>query len=93
MILKEENAATPNKYRPMSLRNVIYKVIIKVIANRLKPLFPMLISQKQTGYVEGREILDSIILAHEVTHSLIVTRQLGMLLKMDLSKYFHKLSL
>jgi hypothetical protein len=42
--------------------------------------------------VEGRQILDNIILTHEVIHSLQKTRTLGMLLKLDLSKDFDKLS-
>ena len=44
LIPKEEEASTPDKYRPIALCNVIYKVISQVIANRLKPLLPLLIS-------------------------------------------------
>ncbi|WP_369124383.1 hypothetical protein [Actinobacillus pleuropneumoniae] len=44
----------------MSLYNAIYKIISKVIANRLKPLLPLLISPEQSGYVEGRQITDGI---------------------------------
>ena len=60
--------------------------------NRLKPLLPLLISSEQSGYVEGRQILDGIILAHEVVHSLKTSKILGMILKLDLSKSFDKLS-
>jgi hypothetical protein len=92
LIPKEENVASPSKYQPISLCNVIYKIITKVIANRLKPLLPLLISPEQTGYVEGRKIMDGIILAHEVIHSLKTTKKPGMLLKLDLSKSFDHLS-
>ncbi|MCY6524972.1 reverse transcriptase domain-containing protein, partial [Actinobacillus pleuropneumoniae] len=71
---------------------VIYKVISKVVANRLKPLLPLLISQEQSGYVEGRQILDDILLTHEIIHSLKQSKQAGMILKLDLSKAFDKLS-
>jgi len=54
LIPKEEDSVTPDKFKPIALCNVIYKVISKVIANRLKPLLPMLISPEQSGYVEGR---------------------------------------
>lgn len=53
LIPKEEDSITPDKYRLIALCNVIYKVISKVIANRLKPLLPLLISPEQSGYVEG----------------------------------------
>eukprot|EP00253_Pinus_taeda_P019617 PITA_19617 len=92
LIPKEEGATTPEKYRPIALCNVIYKFISKVIANRLKPLLPLLISPEQAGYVEGRQIMDGIILTHEIIHSLKTSNQTGMILKIDLSKAFDKLS-
>eukprot|EP00253_Pinus_taeda_P010612 PITA_10612 len=52
----------------------------------------MLISQEQLGYVEGRQILDGIILSHEIIHSLKHSKQAGMILKLDLSKAFDKLN-
>jgi len=54
LVPKEAASNRPEKYRPIALCNVIYKLISKVIANRLKPLLPLLISPEQTGYVEGR---------------------------------------
>ena len=84
LIPKFDQASTPEKFRPIALCNVIYKIISKVIANRLKPLLPILISPEQKGYVEGRQILDGIILTHEVIHSLKQTKNPGMLLKIDL---------
>eukprot|EP00253_Pinus_taeda_P006734 PITA_06734 len=52
----------------------------------------MLISPEKSGYVEGRQIMDGIILTHEIIHSLKQSKQAGMLLKLDLSKAFDKLS-
>eukprot|EP00253_Pinus_taeda_P035376 PITA_35376 len=92
LIPKEENSVTPEKFRPIALCNVLYKIISKVIANRLKPLLPMIISPEQSGYVEGQQIMDGIILTHEIIHSLKSSKQAGMLLKLDLSKAFDKLS-
>jgi hypothetical protein len=92
LIPKEDQVTHPKQFRPISLCNVIYKLLTKVIAQRLKPLLPLIISPEQSGYVEGRKILDSVILAHEVIHSLQSTGTPGMLLKLDLSKAFDKLS-
>ena len=72
LILKEDGTDTPSKFRPISLCNVIYKIINKVVENRLKPLLMDLVSQEQSGFVEGRQMLDGVILVHEVMHSLKV---------------------
>jgi hypothetical protein len=45
LIPKENEARTPDRYRLIDLCNVVYKIISKVITNRLKPLLPTLISQ------------------------------------------------
>jgi len=92
VIPKSEESNTPDKYRPIALCNTIYKITSKVIATRLKPLLPLIISPEQSGYVEGHQITDGIILTHEIIHSLTRTKKPGMLLKLDLSKAFDSLS-
>ena len=62
LIPKESGADRPDKFRPIALCNVIYKIILKVIANRLKPLLPSLIYPEQADFVEGRQLLDGVIL-------------------------------
>ena len=92
LIPKEDGADSPGKFRHISLCNVIYKIISKVIVNRLKPLLPNLISPEQSRFVEGRQILDGVILVHEVIHSLKITKKPNMLIKLNMSKKFDKLS-
>jgi hypothetical protein len=92
LIPKENNTTSPLHFRPISLCNVIYKLLMKIIATHLKPILLFLISLEQSGYVERRQIPKSVILAHEVIHSLHSTKTQGMLLKLDLSKVFDKLS-
>jgi hypothetical protein len=92
LISKEERVSHPKQFKPISLCNVIYKLLTRVIAQRLKLILPFIISHEQSGYVEGCQILDSVILAHKVIHSLQSTDIPGMLLKLDLSNAFDKLS-
>jgi len=92
LLPKSEGANHPSKFRPISLCNVIFKIITKVIANRIKPLMKLLIAPEQSGFVEGRQILDGIILIHEVVHSLKHSNTPGMLVKLDLSKAYDKLN-
>eukprot|EP00253_Pinus_taeda_P009017 PITA_09017 len=87
-----DNAQTPERYRPIALCNVVYKIISKVVANKLKSLFPTLISGEQTGYVEGRQILDNIIQAHEVVHSLTCNKRASMIMQLDIGKVYEKVN-
>ena len=70
LIPKQDNDMTPYRFRPIALCNVVYKILSKVIENRLKPLLAKLVSQEQEGFVEGRKIMDNIIHAHEPIHTL-----------------------
>eukprot|EP00253_Pinus_taeda_P017089 PITA_17089 len=86
LIPKNDNLEDANGFRPITLCNVIYKIITSLIAKRLKPLLDKLISSEQTGFVEGRQILDGIVVSQEVIHSLKMKNQKGMMIKLDLSK-------
>jgi hypothetical protein len=59
----------PADYRPISLCNVIYKIITKCIANRLKPHLPNYIYPSQQDFIEGGRVSDNIIVAQEIMHS------------------------
>jgi len=51
-----------------------------------------LIAKEQIGFVKGRQIVDGIVVAQEVIHSLKNMGNKGMMIKLDLAKPYHKLS-
>jgi hypothetical protein len=53
MIPKEKESNAADKYRPISLCNVAYKIITKNIAKRLKPILQEIVSPKQGGFLRG----------------------------------------
>lgn len=92
LIPKEEICFQPKSFCPIVLYNVIFKIITKVIVIFLKPLLPLLTSQEQTSYVEGRQVIDNVIPTHELIHSLKLNKTPGMPIKLNMSKVSDKIS-
>ena len=61
LIPKEVNPSSFERFRPISLYNASYKILSKLLANRIKPMLEKLISPMQGGFVKGRHILDNVI--------------------------------
>ena len=88
LIPKETNPETFDTFRPISLCNASYKILAKVLANKLKPLIGMLISPLSGGFVKGRHLIENVIQVQEAMHSSYQRKEKGMIIKLDMKNSF-----
>jgi hypothetical protein len=67
---------------------ILYKIITKIIANRLKPFLSKSLSMEQMGFLKGRHIQDAIGTVHECLHNIKKKSLKSLLLKLDLQKAY-----
>jgi hypothetical protein len=70
LIPKQLGASSVHQFRLISMCNIIYKIISKILANRFKDLLHHFISPYQSAFVHTRNIQDNTILAHELFHTI-----------------------
>lgn len=94
LIPKISQPVNIKQFRPISLCNVTYKTLTKVIVGRLKTILPYIISPYQASFVPRRCIQDNIIIAQEMIHSMkrMKAKKGFMTIKVDLEKAYYRLS-
>ena len=90
LISKKEGADNLDSFHPISLRNVVYKIITKLIADRLKICLPVVILEEQGGFVAGKQNLDEIVIASEVIQSMHTSKERAMFIKLDMAKAYDR---
>ncbi|GMI81726.1 hypothetical protein HRI_001841900 [Hibiscus trionum] len=93
LIPKITNPTTMTHFRPISLCNVLVKMVTKVLANRLQSFIHLCIDEAQSAFLPGRLISDNVIAAYEILHSYKQKRsgrKGSFALKLDMAKAYDR---
>lgn len=94
LIPKKKCPVFISELRPISLCNVLVKIITKVVANRLKETLESVVSENQSAFMSGRLISDNVMVSYEVMHYLKRKRrgrEGHMALQLDMSKAYDRI--
>ena len=92
LIPKKQAVEDLKDLRPISLVGGLYKILSKVLANRIKGVMDKVISKAQKAFVEGRQILDAVLIANELVDSSLRRKKGGLVCKLDIEKAYDSIS-
>lgn len=92
LIPKGDNPSSFRAFRPISLCNVIYKLISKVLVAQLRPFLNDLVSPHQSSFIQGRGTVDNAVVLQEVIHAMDKSKKKkgDLVLKLDLEKAYDR---
>jgi hypothetical protein len=90
LLPKKEDVVRIKQYHPICLLNVIFKIFIKVGTNRISEVASRVVRPTHTVFMSGRNILEGVIVLHEMIHELLWKKMDGILLKIDFEKAYDK---
>jgi len=90
LVPKTQGASKIQQYRPICLLNVSFKIFTKVATIRINSVADHLISPTQTAFMRGRNILERVVILHEIIHELHRKNQSEVIFKIDFKKAYDK---
>ena len=90
LIPKQKGLLNFNDYEPISLCNTMYKIISKVIAERLKGVLSKFIIAEQSGFLKNRSIHDAVAATQEIIHTIQGKKREAVVMKIDLNKAYDR---
>jgi hypothetical protein len=90
LLPKVNDAERIQQYRPVCLLNVRFKIFTKTASIRLDSVADHVVRPTQSAFMQGRNILDVVVILHETVHELHRKRLNGVIFKIDFKKVYDK---
>ena len=88
MVPKKANPSNLNDFRLISLMGCVYKILSKILANRMKKVLPSVIDVNQSAFLGERGMMDNILVANETVAYLKKEKKSGVFVKVDFEKTY-----
>jgi hypothetical protein len=92
LLPKQSEAPHIKQFRSICLLNVSFKIFTKVAVNRMTGIATKLISPSQTAFIPGRNIMEGVVMLHEIIHDIHKKKMNGVILKLDFEKVYDKVN-
>lgn len=92
LIPKKAGVMELSDFRPISLIGGVYKIIAKMLAERMKRVIHKLVDRQQMAFIKGRQIMDAVVIANECVESKQRSKIPGLLCKLDIQKAYDHLN-
>ena len=92
LLPKVPDPQTLNEFRPISLIGCTYKIVAKLLSSRLKKVLPTIIDERQSTFIDGRQLLHSVIVANEVLEEAKRGQKPCLMFKVDFERAYDAVS-
>jgi len=92
LIPKVKDPQNLNEYKPISLIGCVYKIMAKLLANRLKKVMPEIIDARQSTFIGGRHLLHSVLIANEAVEEAKRCHKQFLVFKVDYERAYDSVS-
>lgn len=92
LVPKKEDVSSLSDYRPINLVSSLQKIILKVLVIWLRGIMGWVVSSTQSTFIQGRQIIDSILIANECVDVRRKGREKGVVCKLDMEKAYDKVN-